>query len=188
MVTPAIAVALHYWISLLISVDWRLGSTPLRLHWCTQLAASSVELWLFKDLGKQTVAGMGWERGVFQDGCYWFWYRQGNGTLCYRPGEGNGGGKTLWQLDGWDALGLAMFRSMCTLILRCTMVPWCTERLHAGEMSCFTILTMTCVVDVAASKPNPKPTRKWRGEAIPGTVWADFRKGECKTLVGPSKV
>lgn len=58
----------------------------------------------------------------------------------------------------------------------------CTEGLFAGEMSRFTILIRTCVVGVAASTANPKPTRNWRRKAIPGTVWGDFRKGECKTL------
>lgn len=29
----------------------------------------------------------------------------------------------LGQLDDWEASGLTMFRSMCTLMLRCTMVP-----------------------------------------------------------------
>lgn len=58
----------------------------------------------------------------------------------------------------------------------------CTEGLFAGEVSCFTILIRTCVVGVAASTPNPKPTRNWRRKAVPGTVWADFRKGERKTL------
>lgn len=100
---------------------------------------------------------MGWERGVFQDGCYWFWYRQGNGPLCYHPGEGNGGGKTpLWQLDGWNALGLAMFRSMCTLILRCTMVPWCTERLRAGE--CHVLQFFQWLVWLMLQPLNPTPS------------------------------
>lgn len=37
--------------------------------------------------------------------------------------------------------------------------PGYTEGLFAGEMSRFTILTKTCVVGVAASTPNPRPTR-----------------------------
>lgn len=37
--------------------------------------------------------------------------------------------------------------------------PRCTERLFAGQMSHFTILIRTCVVGVAASTPNPRPTR-----------------------------
>lgn len=36
--------------------------------------------------------------GVFQDGCFWFWDSQGNGTLRNRPGEETRGENPLGQL------------------------------------------------------------------------------------------
>lgn len=155
--------------------------------WCYWKELSSTVV--VQGLGKQSGAGVEWEKQCFPG-----WIplvlrqpRQWCATQLprWRKLEAE---TPLGQLDGWEASGLAMFRSMDTLILRWTMVSWCTEGPCAGEMSSFTIPIMTYVVDVAASKPNPKPTRNWRRKTVPGTVWADFRRGECKPLVGHSKM
>lgn len=62
--------------------------------------------------GKQNGAGQDKGRGVLQDGCSWF--------LPYTcPGKGSERVR-----DGWEASDLAEFRSMCTLILRSTVVPF----------------------------------------------------------------
>lgn len=91
----------------------------------------------------------------------------------------------LRKLDARKAWGLpskqATFRSM---------YPYC-KVYYGAQMQRGTVcrrntmfyIQFLTVVDIAASKPNPKSTRIWGRKAVPGTVWADLRKGECKIFV-----
>lgn len=79
---------------------WVMCQSAATSGWCSQ-EGQEVPGWCrWKELsravvvqgpGKQSGAGVGETRGVFQDGCSWFWHSQGNGTLRNRPGKGNEG-------------------------------------------------------------------------------------------------